>query len=111
MENQIFYKENALPFPQKDVILSSRFQVEGKEIPWKLRALSQKENEKIGKKQGQTEQQYLTAVLAECVVFPDLKEVSLQDSYGVIGQEELLLRMLTTGEFAALEAAVEEINQ
>ena len=111
MENRIFYKENALPFPQQDAVLSTRFQENGKAIPWKLRALSQKENEEIGKRQGRNEKQYLTAVLAECVVFPDLKEISLQDSYGVMGQEELLLRMLTTGEFAALEAAVEEINQ
>ncbi len=111
MENRIFYGENALPFPEKEFVLSKRFQEKGKEITWKIRALSQKENEEIGKRKGNNENEYLTAVLAECVVYPDLKEVSLQDSYGVMGQEALLLEMLTTGEFAALEAAAEEINQ
>ena len=49
-------------------------------------------------------------MLAESVVFPDLKEAALQNSYGVVGAEGLLARLLLAGEYDRLRRAVEEIN-
>ena len=48
--------------------------------------------------------------LSRSVIFPDLKDAALQDSYGVIGAEKLLGKLLLSGEYDALRSAVEEIN-
>ena len=52
----------------------------------------------------------LLQLLAESVVWPDLQEAELQDSWGALGAEHLLLRMLSPGEFAALQRAFVELN-
>lgn len=78
---------------------------------WKIRAISQAENVEIWKKSGENPKRYESMVLAASVVFPDLKGADLQDSYGVMGAENLLEKMLTAGEFAALQDAVEAVNQ
>lgn len=41
------------------------------------------------------------------VVFPDLNDADLQDSWGVVGAEALLKAMLTPGEIVDLENAVQ----
>ncbi len=113
-----FYKENRIEIQNKKVVISKRFlDEEGNEIAWEIRPLSQKENEEILKKcrtmtrtAKHTEKYYETMVLAESVVFPDLNNVQLQNSYHVAGKEALLLEMVTAGEYEALKEAVEEIN-
>ena len=69
------------------------------------------ENAEIWKKSGENPKRYESMVLAASVVFPDLKGADLQDSYGVMGAENLLEKMLTAGEFSALQEAVEAVNQ
>lgn len=49
---------------------------------------------------------YLTALAAASVVQPDLDDAELQNSYGVLGREKLLLKMLTKAEFDRLCAAI-----
>ena len=44
------------------------------------------------------------------MVFPDLKDAALQNSYGVVGAERLLAKLLLAGEYDRLRMAVEEIN-
>ncbi len=95
----------------------------GNPIPWKLRALSEAENEELRKaathyvkgKGGQRIPEtkpeiYLAKIAAASVVYPDLKDAELQQSYGVVGAEELLKKMLLAGEYAALIQKVQEIN-
>ncbi|MBM6828764.1 phage portal protein [Anaerotignum lactatifermentans] len=110
MEQSIFLKEKALPMGEKEILISGRFQEEGRELPWRIRAMSQKENVEIQNSRMWREKEYLAEVIAACVVFPDLKDAALQDSYGVLGAGRLLEKMLTAGEFAMLQEAVEEIN-
>ena len=113
-----FYKENRKKAENKKIVISKRFLDEqGNEICWEMKALSQKENEEILKKCRRmrsagkdTEQYYETMVLAESVVFPDLNNIELQNSYKVVGKEALLLELLTAGEYEALKEAVEEVN-
>ena len=53
---------------------------------------------------------YQIKLCAAAVVFPNLKNVDLQDNYGVRGEEALLLELLpVAGEFNALFAKVQEI--
>lgn len=111
MEQSIFYKENALPLREKEILVSERFQKDGKGILWKIRAITEEKNAEIKKSRRNKEKEYLAEVLAECVVFPDLHNAALQDNYGVVGAGALLEKMLTTGEFAFLKQEIEEMNQ
>lgn len=82
---------------------------DGKPLEWEVRALSTKESEKIREdctvdvpvagKPGQYRSKMLSAkyiakIMAAAVVFPDLQNAELQDSYGVATPEELIVEML-----------------
>lgn len=121
---QAFFAQNVKSDIIEEFVVSERFRDEnGKPIPWKIRALSESENEEIRKastqyvkgKGGQRipetkPELYLAKIAAASVVFPDLKDADLQKSYGVIGAEELLKKMLLAGEYATLIQKVQEIN-
>ena len=47
---------------------------------------------------------------ARCTVYPNLNDASLQDSYGVMGADALLKKMLTAGEYAEYLMKIQEIN-
>ncbi|MBQ7241229.1 MAG: phage portal protein [Firmicutes bacterium] len=53
---------------------------------------------------------YGAKLAAATVVFPDLNDVNLQDSYGVMGADRLLREMLKAGEYQRLLKKVKEIN-
>ena len=57
---------------------------------WRLRPMSQRENEEIWLRCGGDEERYEAAMLAESVCFPDLKDAGLQNSYGAAGADRLL---------------------
>lgn len=55
--------------------------------------------------------QYVTKMLAACVVFPNLNDKELQDSYGVMGAEQLVTEMLDDpGEFNDFINRVQEYH-
>lgn len=108
----------------EEFVVSERFKdANGKPIPWKLRTLPESENEELRKASTQyvkvkgnqrvsetKPEVYLAKIAVASVVFPDLKNAELQKSYGVIGAEDLLKKMLLAGEYAALIQKVQEIN-
>ena len=53
---------------------------------------------------------YGAKLAAATVVFPDLNDARLQDSYGVMGSDRLLREMLRAGEYQRLLKIVKEIN-
>lgn len=108
---QAFYKEQAIPFREQEYLISKRFQKDGMPVLWRLRAMSQLENEEIWKKSGQNTKKYEVMALATSVVYPDLKQADLQDSYHAIGAEQLLSKMLLAGEWEVLQEATEDVNQ
>ena len=102
---------------------SKRF-VDGEGIPvaWELRCVSSTEDEEIrrsaarrtagGRGQSASETDvslYLGRLAAKCTVFPDLNDAPLQDSYGVMGADNLLRAMLTPGEYAEYLRQVQKI--
>lgn len=121
---QAFFAQNTPSEITEEVIVSERFKDEnGKPIPWKVRAITEAENEQLRKAATQyvkgpggrrvaeiQPEVYMTKVVVSSVVFPDLKNADLQKSYGVLGAEDLLKRMLLSGEYARLVQAVQEIN-
>ena len=110
MGKECFYRENRKDRGEREVLLTERTAQDGGQMLFCIRPMSQRENEEIWKKCGEDEKRYEGAVLAESVVFPDLKDAALQDSYGVVGAERLLEKLLLAGEYDRLRMAVEEIN-
>lgn len=111
----------------KKVVVSSRFKDEkGKPIAFEIRALSADENDELQRRcmisipvPGQRGQytreldqiKYTAMLLTESVVYPDLNEAELQDSYGVRGGEALLRKMLYTGEYNMLAQEVMALSK
>lgn len=121
-----FLAQNADRVSEIEVAVSTRFKDEaGNSVKWKLRALTSGEDEAIrkictkrmavpGKKGAYTNEvdtsEYIGRLVAACVVFPDLKNVELQDSYGVKGEDALLKAMLLPGEYTELVTQIQSIN-
>ena len=54
--------------------------------------------------------EYALKLCAASTVYPDLKNAALQESYGVMGEERLLGKMLTGGEYERYLEKVQQIN-
>lgn len=100
---------------EKDVVISKRFQDEnGNPVPFRIRSLSQMENEKLSKKcsgyrkiNGQQVEyfdnvRYSRELVLASVVLPDLSDAELCKRYGVADPALTASSMLLPGEFAQL---------
>lgn len=120
-----FLKQNAVKQENIKFPASKRFIENGEPVDWELRCLDQEECKKIksgctkkvqvpGKKglfMPETDTDtYLCKVAAACTVFPNLNDSELQDSYGVMGAENLLQKMLLPGEYSNFLEKIQEIN-
>ncbi|OOC63303.1 phage tail assembly chaperone [Paenibacillus ihbetae] len=108
----------------EEFVVSIRFKdAEGKPVPWKLRSITEEENQecrraatrKVKGKNGVYTPEidpndYMAKLMVMSVIYPDLKNSELQKSYGVLGAESLLRKMLLPGEFAALGERVQALN-
>lgn len=97
----------------------------GERALWELRPVTTAENDRIRdectteikeKKNGVTRQKlnqglYMTKLACASIVYPNLNDAALQDSYGVKTPEALLKEMLDNpGEYAELMVKVSEIS-
>lgn len=121
-----FLAENAVKVENIKCIVSKRFVDEkGKPIPWEIQCITSDEDEALRKactkrvpipgKRNQFTMDtdynlYLGKLAARCTVFPNLDDAELQNSYGVMGSDALLKRMLTSGEYAEFLTKVQEVN-
>jgi len=91
-------------------------------MEWEIRCVFSTEDEEIrrsahkrsagGRGQSVSETDvslYLGRLAARCTVYPDLNDKTLQDSYGVMGADNLLRAMLTPGEYADFLREVQKI--
>lgn len=118
-----FFAQNVNSEIIEEVVISDRFKDEtSNPIPWKLRSMTEEENEAIRKSAQRkvrekgvvtidtNTEEYLAKLVVSSVIFPDLKDAELQKSYGVMGSDKLLRKMLLPGEYAILLQKVQEIN-
>ena len=121
-----FLKQNKEVKENVKVIVSDGFKDEkGKPIPFEIKALTAMEDEAIrnacmkkvqviGKKNQYTSEldsnRYVRLLCTNSVVFPNLKDAELQDSYGVSTPDDSLVAMLTAGEFNILAEKVSELS-
>lgn len=98
----------------------------GKPVEWEIRPVSTEESEQIRRscyhskpvpgKKGQYEEkfdgnEYLSKIMVAAIVFPDLNNAELQDSYEVKTPEELLVRLVDSpSEYAELQNFVTELS-
>lgn len=119
-----FLKQNAVTVEEEKVIVSERFLENGKPIEWVVKPITSQQDELLRKectkrvpingKRGQYTQEtdynkYLGKMATICTVFPNLNDKDLQDSYEVMGAEDLLKTMLLPGEYAAYLERVQGI--
>ncbi|MBR6301200.1 phage portal protein [bacterium] len=120
-----FLKQNAVQAENIKFVASERFvDANNKPIEWEIRAITSKEDEDlrknsmhkvpiVGKRNQFTQEidtnKYMGLLAAACTAFPNLNDANLQDSYGVMSNDELLKAMLLPGEFADYLIKVQEI--
>lgn len=109
---------NPIQVENKEVIVSNRFMEDGKVTPFIIRPITQKENEQLIKKYSKKDKkgqetfnrtEYVQALTASAVVFPDLTDAKLQERYG-LGETEVIKNMLLVGEYATLAQAVQSLS-
>lgn len=120
-----FMAESAIQYKEVDYIASERFIDEkNNPIPWKLRILTETELSKLKaqcKKRvtnPKTQQSYIETdsskladlMIENSVIYPNLNNAQLQDSYGAVGAIDLAKKMLIPGEYNDLILAVNEAN-
>lgn len=94
-------------------------------IKWEIRALTSDEDMTIRKsctklvpvpmKKNQYQNQvdtekYIAMMAVACTVYPNLNDVTLQNSYGVMSADALLGKMLIAGEYTDYLAKIQEVN-
>lgn len=121
-----FMAQNAVKVEVTNMAVSKRFlDGDGKPVMWELGPITSDEDEGLrractyktqvtGKKDQFTmdfdNNRYIGVLAAKCVIYPDLNDVGLQDSYSVRSADSLLKTMLLPGEYAKLVEKVQEIN-
>ncbi|MCI1958832.1 MAG: hypothetical protein LKJ25_04315 [Clostridia bacterium] len=127
MENlSAFLKSNKKKKEHLFLAVSDSFADEkGKTIKWEIRPLSAKRDEGIretctkmvpiaGKKAVKAPEldvdAYLGKLVTASVVYPNLNDKELQDSYGVMCAEELIKEMLSPGEYQNLTSEIQKLD-
>lgn len=121
MKSNKIQKENTTYAATKSLV-----DEEGKPLLWTIRPLSSKDNEEIREactmdvpitgKPGMfrpklNSSKYLAKMICASVVEPDLYDSELQDSYGVMKPEDLILEMVNDpGEYAEFGAFIQKFN-
>lgn len=124
MNLSAFLSENAIPAESIKHVVSKRFVADGKPVEWTLQPISGAHDEELrrsctkrvqtpGKKnlyQNEVDYNlYLAKLAVACIVYPNLSDAELQNSYHVKCAEDLLKTMLTPGEYVDCIAKVQEI--
>lgn len=121
-----FLAENAIKTENTKYVASKRYVGEdGEPIEWEIQCITSTEDEELRKSCTKKVQvpgkrnmyvpetdfnKYLGMLAVKCTVYPNMNDVELQNSYGVMGGDTLLKTMLTPGEYADYLAKVQEIN-
>ncbi len=117
---QAFFKKENEGIRTKAVYISDRFVDDnGEPVPFVIRSLKASEERVIRDSCTHTDDNgipvlntsdYQDLLITAAIVEPDLKDVELQNSYGVVGEVQVLNEMLIFGEYTNLAQAVQDFN-
>lgn len=120
MSLKAFLKQNVKKIGDVEYSPSDRFlDDDGKPVMFKLRVLSAKEDSLIRESCMQSNNDgvlefntnlYSAKLATESITYPNLKAAELQDDYGVSNPEDLILVMLTNGEYLNLQRKITELS-
>ena len=90
-------------------------------VEWEIKAISAEQDAALRKMCTRKEKKnanlitldvelYIAKLMAASVVYPDVQNVELQNAYHVMNGEDLLQKMLTSGEYAHLGEQVKQVN-
>ena len=122
-----FMAQNVARIENKKIVVSDRFKdpETGKPMKWEIRALTNEENDDlqrramvnipvVGQRGAFTREldnvKYSAMLLAASVVYPDLNDAELQDSYGVKTPEALINKMLYMREATVLAQEIAKLS-
>lgn len=123
----LFMKQNKIPRPNvRYAAVKSLCDKDGKPLEWELKHITSKENDLLRDEctaeipvAGRPNMfrpklntaKYIGKLVAASVVYPDLYDAELQDSYGVKSPEELLYALADDpGEYGELAAFVQKLQ-
>lgn len=108
-----FFKENVEQLTNKKYVASDRIKDEnGNPVEWELRHVNNKVMNDI-KRRAANGSNVIDEALEMCVhaiVYPDLRDSELQDSYGVNKPADLLCELLSAAELDRIEIFVMDMN-
>lgn len=123
--SKLFAFLNPVPVhEEKEVFISDRFKdEEGKVVPFRIRSVTQEENEALNRQSfrkvrgadGQMVKEfdlitYRRKLAVAATVFPDFTDKELCDAYGTMDATEVVVKMLRPGEFALLGEKISELS-
>lgn len=111
------------PVEEKEIVISTRFQDEhGKPVPFKIRSLTQEENDALIEKatrrekvKGGTQERFVSKIYRRALVVagtvePDFTSEELCKGYGVLDPDLVPGKMLKAGEFSTLVQAISDLS-
>ena len=124
MDMNIFLKQNVkLPESEKVVITKRIADKDGNAAEWEIKAISNSKDDMLRKKHMRQVKRgkgvytpeldttkYFKELVINSLVYPDLENKDLQDSWGVMGADDLLDCLLTPGEYNELLQNVQRVN-
>lgn len=121
---KFFLKQNTIPVENQEVEVSKRFKDDaGNTVKFEIKSISNEMDDALRKQNTRQvkkakgvivpeldQQKYFVDLVLKSLVYPDLDDKELQDSWGVMDSKELINVMLLPGEYAALLQEVQKIN-
>lgn len=119
-----FFAESAIKAEEVEYVASKRFVDANRQpIPWKIAPITQEKQEELLKESKKKEyvpgtrdvkvttdnDLFVRLLVTTCVKFPNLDDAALQDSYGAVGAQDLIEKMLTPGEYLDLANTVQQV--
>ena len=121
---KFFLKQNTIPVENQEVEVSKRFKDDaGNTVKFEIKSISNEMDDALRKQNTRQvkkakgvivpeldQQKYFVDLVLKSLVYPDLNDKELQDSWGVMDSKELINAMLLPGEYTALLQEVQKIN-
>ena len=124
MDFKVFL-EGAKAIEEVTYVASKRYTDKGKPVEWKLKPINSGLDDALRKsctrkvpitgKRGQFTMEldndaYIAKMCVETIVEPNLKDAEFQNAFGVMSGEDLLHKLLLSGEYTDLKNKVLEVN-
>ncbi len=115
----MFMNEALCEHPQQDFYMSKRFDIDEKPTFFKIKAISEMENQQLRRscmthKKGELfpsvdYDKYIELLVTTCCVCPDFNDANLQKFHGCMGAQDLVKKMLLPGEYVKLAGKIKQL--